>query len=93
MTPHLLRTPPPPYADEPLPGYLVRLTEANHYAVPQWWLPLAGFPSNLLEGWQRLLRPVTRFERLAELTGLTVSTLQEWQQATNTDAPQRYFIG
>jgi hypothetical protein len=86
--PRLLRTP-PPYADESLPGYLVRLTEANHYALPQWWLSLAGFPSNLLAGWQRLHRSETTFGRLAALTGLLVHRLNDWREETFTGAPLR----
>jgi hypothetical protein len=37
----LLRTP-PPYEDESLAGYLIRLTQSNYYSSPNWILRLAG---------------------------------------------------
>ena len=37
----LLRTP-PPYEDESLAGYLIRLAQSNYYSSPNWILRLAG---------------------------------------------------
>lgn len=75
--PRLLVTP-PPYADESLPGYLVRLTEANGYQL-SWWLPLAGLSRHLfIAGWESLLRPTTDFTRLAQCTGRAVAVFDEW---------------
>ena len=42
-TPLLLRTP-PPYEDESLGGYLIRLAQSNYYDSPNWILRLAGLP-------------------------------------------------
>ena len=39
--PLLLRTP-PPYEDESLAGYLIRLAQSNYYPSPNWILRLAG---------------------------------------------------
>lgn len=47
-----MRTP-PPYSDESLAGYLLRLTERNYYPSPHWLLHLAG-----LKGRVRLYFPV-----------------------------------
>ncbi|MDB9323933.1 TniQ family protein [Nodularia spumigena] len=41
----LLRTP-PPYEDESLAGYLIRLSESNYYDSPNWILQLAGLQIN-----------------------------------------------
>lgn len=87
----LLRTP-PPYADESLPGYLVRLTEANYYALPQWWLPLAGLSGTLLTSWRRLVMTETDFAPLAEMTGLPVAEWQAWSAATKRASPLRFRI-
>jgi hypothetical protein len=79
--PRLLVTP-PPYADESLPGYLVRLTEANGYQL-SWWLPLAGLSRHLFTaGWESLLRPATDFTQLAQCTGRAVTVFDEWRWAT-----------
>lgn len=43
--PLLLRTP-PPYEDESLAGYLIRLAQSNYYSSPNWILRLAGLPVN-----------------------------------------------
>lgn len=78
VVPRLLRSP-PPYEDESLPGYLVRLTEANCYQL-HWWLPLAGFSPRLFAiGWEALLRPTTEFTRLAQLTGLSETVFVQWR--------------
>lgn len=78
MTPRLLRSP-PPYPDESLPGYLVRLTEANCYQL-HWWLPLAGFsPRLFVNGWEVLLRPTTQFAKLAQLTGVPETVFETWR--------------
>lgn len=78
MVPRLLRSP-PPYEDESLPGYLVRLTEANCYQL-HWWLPLAGFSPRLFAtGWEALLRPTTEFTQLAQLTSLAVTVFIRWR--------------
>ncbi len=78
MVPRLLRSP-PPYEDESLPGYLVRLTEANCYQL-HWWLPLAGFsPRLLVTGWEVLLRPTTQFAKLAQLTGSAETVFETWR--------------
>ncbi len=75
--PRLLVTP-PPYADESLAGYLVRLTEANGYQL-SWWLPLAGLSRHLFTAsWESLLRPTTDFTRLAQCTGRAVAVFDEW---------------
>ena len=80
LVPRLLLSP-PPYADESLPGYLVRLTETNCYQL-HWWLPLAGFSPRLFAtGWEALLRPTTEFARLAKLTGLSVTVFVQWRRA------------
>lgn len=36
----------PPYSDESLAGYLLRLAEKNHYQSPNWILQLAGLKAN-----------------------------------------------
>jgi hypothetical protein len=78
MMPRLLRSP-PPYEDESLPGYLVRLTEANCYQL-HWWLPLAGFSPRLFAiGWEALLRPTTEYTQLAQLTGLAETVFVQWR--------------
>lgn len=78
--PRLLRSP-PPYEDESLPGYLVRLTEANGYQL-HWWLPLAGFsPRLFVDGWEVLLRPTTQFVQLAQLTGAAETVFETWRAA------------
>ncbi len=41
----LLRTP-PPYEDESLAGYIIRLNESNYYDSPNWILQLAGLRIN-----------------------------------------------
>ena len=87
----LLRTP-PPYADESLPGYLVRLTAANYYALPQWWLPLAGLSGTLLTSWRRLVMAETDFTALAEMTGMPVAGWQAWSAATKSASPLRFRI-
>ena len=43
--PLLLRTP-PPYEDESLAGYVIRLAQSNYYSSPNWILRLAGLPVN-----------------------------------------------
>ena len=49
-----MRTP-PPYSDESLAGYLLRLAERNYYPSPYWLLHLAG-----LKGRVRLYFPVNK---------------------------------
>ena len=43
--PLLLRTP-PPYEDESLAGYVIRLSFSNYYSSPNWILRLADLPVN-----------------------------------------------
>lgn len=45
VAPLLLRTP-PPYEDESLAGYVIRLAQSNYYDSPNWILQLAGLPTN-----------------------------------------------
>ncbi len=62
MKQRLLRTP-PPECDESLLGYVIRLTEANHYDNASWVTSLAGLNVSFsLRSW-KVLNPAGRSEQ------------------------------
>lgn len=72
----LLRTP-PPECDESLLGYVLRLTEANHYDNASWVTNLAGINVNFSTGgWLILNRDDTDLTALEAITGLRPGTLE-----------------
>ncbi|MGH9824709.1 MAG: TniQ family protein, partial [Blastocatellia bacterium] len=85
----LLRTP-RPIADESLKGYILRLTEDNHYDSPSWILDLAGLkPMTLRQSWSRLRRRKAIFTGLSELAGITegeAAALGWWTERSDEHA-------
>lgn len=76
MQQRLLRTPPLEY-DESLLGYVIRLTEANHYDNASWVTNLARLNVNFSTGgWMILNRDDTDLTSLETLAGLRRSTLE-----------------
>jgi len=76
MQQRLLRTPPLEY-DESLLGYVIRLTEANHYDNGSWVTNHARLNVNFsMGGWMRLNRDDTDLTSLETLTGLHHGTLE-----------------
>src|SRR5437879_3347465 len=67
-----------PHADESFIGYLIRLTEVNHYETPSWILQLAGLGSYLRKvsfafGKSLSLTPLSQLTGVSEdeLSGLS----------------------
>jgi hypothetical protein len=74
--PRLLRTP-PPYPDESLMGYILRLTEENGYDRPSWIFELAGMRFNVWGGgWYAFYHPGFDPAPLERVIGLRHSEFQ-----------------
>jgi hypothetical protein len=76
MKQRLLRAP-PPECDESLLGYVIRLTEANHYDNASWVTSLASLNVSFsLGGWKVLNRDDTDLTPMETLAGLSLGTLE-----------------
>src|SRR6266403_509111 len=72
-----------PYADESLPGFVLRLTELNQYDVITWILDLAKIPTNR---WDFSLSSISvwNLQQLQILTGVSESALRDlWYEPVN----------
>jgi hypothetical protein len=76
MKQKLLRAP-PPECDESLLGYVIRLTEANHYDNASWVTSLASLNVSFSSGgWKVLNHEDTDLTPLETLAGLNLGTLE-----------------
>ncbi len=88
----LLRTP-SPQPCESLMGYIIRLTEQNHYDSPRWILELAGLKLNtLVEGWQQLCYADVDFSRFKQITGLSDLEVEALRFQIGYDQFNREYI-
>ena len=75
--PSLLRTP-PPFPDECLMGYVLRLTQENGYGTPSWIFDLAKLKINLVNGGRpALYRVCSDLAALRQVIGLTNSECEQ----------------
>ncbi len=76
-SPSLLRTP-PPFPDECLIGYVLRLTQENGYGTPSWIFELARLKIDLVSGGRpTLYRVYSDLAALRQVTGLTDSECEQ----------------
>jgi hypothetical protein len=93
MKQKLLRAP-PPECDESLLGYVIRLTEANHYDNASWVTSLAGLNVSFsLGGWKVLNRDDTDLTSLETLAGLSPGTLEAMKYQVLRYVPAVRFQG
>jgi TniQ len=78
----------PPFADENIVGYILRLTELNRYDTPSWILQLAGIKSYLQSNLSFAFNTTWNLSPLERLTGIEKSKLSTLLYSP-VDTPQK----